>query len=433
MHSTTRRQFLVDGGKVVVGASALAAFLAACGDSGAGAASGTLNYWVTGYQPHGANKTGKLTDAAAAAYKKAHASLKDVKATGYTGDQAGFTKVTQAVRGGTTIDLFRYPSDNLPLLVKQGLVAPIDEYLSADDKADFYPDILKSVTIDGKIYAWPLWVPPVAMYLNVDLFKERGIELPKDDWTYEEFVDIAQRLTFKRSNGQQVYGYTGAIDPDLVNTWSFLLGDGATPLSEDNKKYTLNTQEGVSGLQKLVDLAHKYKVTPPDFGTQSPDDIGAGFSQNKNYAMYSAPSGDSSGYRQLGLNFEIRPMPIGKRNKPFTVGGVGLIVVGKHSNKDQEKLAMDFANYLTGKQVATDVNGYYLAPGARKSITVLDPISKFSPVVASTYFMPLIAQWSQIRTLIHSQLQNAVLGKSSAQEALNAPADEINSILSGNA
>lgn len=423
----------MDGGKVIVGTSALAAFLAACGNSGASAASGTLNYWVTSYQPHGANATGKLTDAAVAAYKKAHASLKDVKATGYTGDQAGFTKVTQAVRGGTSIDLFRYPSDNLPLLIKQGLVAPIDEYLSADDKADFYPDILKSVTLDGKIYAWPLWVPPVAMYLNVDLFKERGIELPKDDWTYEEFVDIAQRLTFKRSNGQQVYGYTGAIDPDLVNTWSFLLGDGATPLSGDNKKYTLNSPEGVSGLQKLVDLAQKYKVTPPDFGTQSPNDIGPGFSQNKNYAMYSAPSGDSSSYRQLGMNFEVRAMPIGKRNKPFTVGGVGLIVVGKHNDKGQEKLAMDFANYLTGKQVATDVNGYYLAPGARKSITVLDPISKFSPFVASTYFMPIIAQWSQIRTLIHSQLQNAVLGKSSAQEALNAPANEINSILSGNA
>ncbi|GHO42343.1 extracellular solute-binding protein [Ktedonospora formicarum] len=270
------------------------------------------------------------------------------------------------------------------------------------------------------------------MYLNVDIFKERGVELPKDDWTYEEFVEIAQKLTFKRSDGKQVYGYTGAIDADLVNTWSFILGDGATPLSADNKKYTFNSPEGISGLQKLIDLAHKYKVTPPDFGAMASEDIVSGFSQNKTYAMYSAPSGDSSGYKQLGVNFEIRPMPIGNRGKPFTVGGLGVIVVAKHSDKDKEKMAMDFANYLTGKQVAQDVNGYYLAPGARKSIQVLDPISKFSPFVADTYFMPLISQWGQIRTMLHTQIQNAVLGKTSASQALNGPANEINSILASN-
>ncbi|GHO42342.1 ABC transporter substrate-binding protein [Ktedonospora formicarum] len=162
MSSTTRRQFMIDGGKLVVGTSALAAFLAACGGAASGSAQGTLNYWITGYQPNGANATGKLTDAAIQAYVKAHPELKSVKATGYTADQAGSTKVTQAVRGGTSVDLFRYPTDSLPALIKQGLISPIDDYLSAEDKADIYPDLLKAVTIDGKIYAWPLWVPPWA-------------------------------------------------------------------------------------------------------------------------------------------------------------------------------------------------------------------------------------------------------------------------------
>lgn len=429
MNVITRRQLLIDGSKTLAGASALATFLAACGGSATPDAPGskvTLKYWVTNYSPTSA--TGKLTNQALDAYKKKHSNL-DFKVTGYTGDQAGFTKITQAIQGGSSVDVFRYPADELPFLVKQGLVTPIDDYLTDADKADIFPNLLDAMKFNGKVYAFPLWVPPVGMYLNLDIFKERNIEVPGNDWTYEQFVDIAKQLTFKRSDGTQVYGYTGAIDPGLVNTWPFIMGDGGYPLSDDHKQYTFDSAESISGLQKLVDLAQKYKVTPPDFGTQSPDAIIAGFSQKKTYAMYSAPSGDSSGYKTAGLNFDIKPMPIMQRGKPFTTGGIGLIAVAKINDQNQLKEAMNLARYLTSGDVANDVQGYYLAPGARKSVTVQDPIDKFTPLVENTYLMPMITQWSQVRTLIHTQLQNAVLGKATPTQALKAPAQEINSLL----
>jgi multiple sugar transport system substrate-binding protein len=430
--SITRRTLLLNGCKTVAGASLLGSFLAACGGSSSGEGSTThqLQYWALNYQPKGSNQTGKLTDAAIAAYQKKHSDTK-VAITGFTGDSAGFTKVTQAVRGGNSVDLFRIPSDSFPLLVKQGLVTPIDTYLSADDKADIYPNLLEAVTFNGKAYAWPLWVPPVGMYLNLDIFKERGVEVPKDNWTYDEFVEIAKKLTFTRSNGTKVYGYTGAVDADIVNTWPIIMGDGGTPLSADHKKYTFNSPEGISGLQKLVDLALKHKVTPPDFGTQSPTDIATGFSDKKNYAMYSEPSGASSGYKQLGMNFTVKSMPIGGLGKPLTTGGIGLIAIAKIDDEARVKAAMDLARYLTSTEVGKDVSGYYLAPGARKSVTVQDPISLFSPFVSYTALMPVIAEWEQIRKLIHTQIQNAIFGKTSPAQAFNAPAKEINGILAG--
>lgn len=432
--SITRRQLLVEGSKVAVSASVLSALLAACGgDSGSGNQTSdvSLRYWVLGYSPNGGNQTGKLTDAAVAAYKKAHKNLKGVTITGYTGDQSGFTKLTQAVQGGSTVDVFRLPSDVLPTLVRAGSVAPIDDFLTADDKSDIASNLLDAVSTDGKRYSWPLWVPPVGMYLNLDIFKERGVDVPKDDWTYEEFVDIAKRLTFKRSNGQQVYGYSGVIDPGVVNTWPFIMGDGAYPLSKDNKQYTFNTPEGVSGLQKLIDLALKYKVTPPDFGTQTPTDMVTGFSQKKNYAMYSEPSGSSATYKALGMNFTVKSMPIGMSGKPLTTGGIGLISVANLQDENKLKAAMDLARYLTSAQVGHDITGYYLAPGARKSVDVSDPIALFKPFVPYTYITPIIPQWPQIRTILHDQIQKAVLGKVTAKDALNNPASEVNSLLNG--
>jgi multiple sugar transport system substrate-binding protein len=391
---------------------------------------GTLQYWVLGYQPNGGNRTGQLMDAAVASFMKNNPDIK-IEITGYTGDQAGFTKLTQAVQTGQAVDVFRLPSDILPLLVRDGLVAPIDPFLSEEDKADIYPNLLQAVSIDGQAYAWPLWVPPVGMYLNLDIFEERGVEVPPKDWTYTQFVEIAKELTFTRDNGEQVYGYTALIDPGVVNAWPFILGDGALPLNQDNTAYSFDTPEAAAGLKKLVDLAQVHKVTPPDFGAQTGADITAGFKDKKVYAMYSEPSGASSGYKAAGLNFDVWPMPIGSSGKMVTAGGIGLISVAATDDQAKLQAAMDLARYLTSAEVGTDVEGFYLAPGARKSVKVADPISKFEPFVESTYITPIIADWPQIRTLIHPQIQNAIFGEISPEEALVQPASEVNSILGG--
>ncbi|MFL5801248.1 MAG: sugar ABC transporter substrate-binding protein, partial [Roseiflexaceae bacterium] len=115
--------------------------------------------------------------------------------------------------------------------------------------------------------------------------------------------------------------------------------------------------------------------------------------------------------------------------KPQTAGGIGLISVAAGDDQVKLQAAMDLGRYLTSAEVGSDVEGFYLAPGARKSVKVNDPISKFEPFVASCYITPIITQWPQIRTIIHPQIQNAIFGKISPEEALKQPADEINQIL----
>lgn len=429
--SLTRRTFLLGSGQALVGTSALGALLAACGGSAPTSTSQTLAYWVTNYQPGGTTVPGKLTDSAVTSFVHAHAKTK-VSVTGYTGDQAGYTKLIQAIQSGGIVDIFRVSADELPLMIQQHLVSPIDDFLDSTDKSDIYPNDLDAVASHGKHYAWPLWVPPVGMYINLDVLRERGVTPPSDDWTYEQFVELAQHLTFTRSNGEHVYGYVGEIDPGVLNTWPFIMGDGAAPFNANLTQYTLNSAQGISGLQKLVDLAQKYRVTPPDFGgSLTASDIITGFSQRKTYAMYSAPSGDAVNYQAAGLSFDVKPMPIGARGTHFTTGGVGLIAVASSQDATRLAAAMSLAKYLTGAQVQQDVHGYYLAPSARKSVAVTNPISKFTPFVPYTWLAPNLAQWQTIRTLLHPQLQKAVLGLISASDALNAPAHDINSLLNG--
>jgi multiple sugar transport system substrate-binding protein len=147
--------------------------------------------------------------------------------------------------------------------------------------------------------------------------------------------------------------------------------------------------------------------------------------------MYSEPSGQSATYRAAKFNFDIGPMPIGKSGKLLTAGGIGLISVTALDNKQKLQASMDLGRYLTSAQVAQDVDGFYLAPGARKSVKTKDPIDKFDPYVEPCYITPIIAEWPQIRTIIHPNIQNAIFGKLTPEQAMQAPEAEINSILAG--
>ncbi len=388
-----------------------------------------MQYWVLGYQPGGAGLGSKLMDAAVGKFMEANPGIQ-VEITGYPGTQEGFTRLSQAVQGGGAVDIFRLPSDILPQLVAEDLVAPIDDYLTEGDREETFPNLLEAVQVGDQAYAWPLWVPPVGLYLNLDVFEERGVTPPTGQITYEQFVELAKQLTFTRDDGTQVFGYTALVDPGVVNSWPFILSDGALPLSEDNTQYTFNTPEGISGLKKLVDLAQVHKVTPPDFGAQTLEEVQGAF-KGKTVAMYSEPSGASSGYASENVNFDVIPMPTGASGEPITAGGIGLISVAATDDEQKLQAAMDLGRYLTSAQVEQDVPGFYLAPGARRTVTVKPPIDKFAPFVENTYITPIIAEWPQIRTIIHPQIQNAILGQITPEEALNGPAEEVNGILSG--
>ena len=144
--------------------------------------------------------------------------------------------------------------------------------LTDAERKDFNPSALQATTYKGKVVAYPLWIVPWFEYINLDLFKEAGVTPPKDgNWTYDEFLAAAKKLTFKRANGKQVYGFAHANDE-----FAFMLIDGGRPYDKDVKTWTFNSADAVSGLEKWVALAQA-KVMPPDYLTLNPNDSQARF------------------------------------------------------------------------------------------------------------------------------------------------------------
>lgn len=394
--------------------------------------SGMLSYWVLGFTP--GNQFAIPMERAVAKFMEANPEIK-VEIIGYPPNDEGFTKLNTAVQSGQGVDVLRLPSDRLLAFVAEDLVAPAEDFMSEEDKADYYPNVLDVVRLeDNKAMAWPLWVVPMGMYLNKDVFEEQGVAMPPKDWTWEQFVETAKQLTFARANGEQVYGFSGFIDPGVVNTWGLFMNEDPSVRPVVDGKFGFDSATATAAIQRYADLALVEKVTPPDFGAMADADIKGGFT-NKQIAMIVDATGPAAQFQKDGVNFEIYPIPTVNGNN-VTIGAVGLIAVVKTDDQARLQAGMDLARYLTSAAVQEDVPpgadtpvGFYLAPGARQSVEVAPPLDNFLPVVEYMYVTPILQNWSQLTRIVHPALQNVIFGQVTAEEAMQQIAPEINELL----
>ncbi len=185
----------------------------------------------------------------------------------------GYQKLDIAVIAGDPPDIMVSTTATTLKFAGFKMLEPLDPYLTEEDIEDFSP-YLKLGKVEGKYYLLPRQCGNRNILANKKIFEETGtlnllpggVNNPDRLWTYEEFVIAAQKNTFTRSNGEKVYGFgtyfSGTLAPEH-NELPFLWGAGARVFDEAGEKVILNSEEGIKGLQFLVDLEHKYKVSPP--------------------------------------------------------------------------------------------------------------------------------------------------------------------------
>jgi multiple sugar transport system substrate-binding protein len=383
----------------------------------------TITFYQRGYTAGGTDVTSVTTDKAIDIFQKNNPNIK-INLVGIPWTTEGDTKLEAALAAKTDINLFRVTSVNLPRYAKQGILSEITPFLTDADKTDFYPSGFQVATIDGKVWAWPLWVTAISTFANTEIFTERGVELPTmaKPWTWDQFVDACKKLTYKKADGAQVYGFQSSSAWGAVEYYPLMYIDGGRILSADGKKFVQNEANGVSALQKIADLALVHKCTPPDFGTI--DQVGARsqFKERKTVAMLMSTPGFIPDLETNKFPVAAIPPPTGATGKLVTNGAFGLYTVVKVDDQDKLKAAHEFAKYLTGSQVAKDITGWQQAPGLRRSNTGYatspnrEVIAKL--VEFGVYEAP-VATSAELGNNYGAALQAIILGKKTAKQAMD--------------
>lgn len=168
-----------------------------------------------------------------------------------------WTLLEAGATGGDMPDVFWMHSNEAVKYMSNGILLDITDKVNSSDKLemDKFPQDLKDMyTYDGKIYAVPKDMDTIAMWYNKTMFDEAGIDYPTDDWTWDDFYDIAKKLT--KDDGSQ-YGF--AMNPsNEQDTWmnivytmggTIIKDDGTSGFDDPN---TIKAMEFVDKLVKEV-------------------------------------------------------------------------------------------------------------------------------------------------------------------------------------
>jgi len=186
------------------------------------------------------------------------------------GDAGSFyTKLQTMLVAGEPPDVFYVGAERLSNFVELGLLASLEEFVGAgDDEAAssfdlgaFFPATVDAFRYDGdRVGTGPLYGIPkdfttVGFYLNLDLLKRAGVEPPGDDWTWDEFIEIARRVgELPDATGAEFVTW-----PVMVRV--YLWTQGLDVVGEDFDDLRLDDPEVVAALETLRAWRHEEENT----------------------------------------------------------------------------------------------------------------------------------------------------------------------------
>jgi multiple sugar transport system substrate-binding protein len=111
-------------------------------------------------------------------------------------------------------DVFQLDDVDVPALVDRGGTLDLAPYLSrvGVDLVRYDPQVLAIFRRGGAVYALPRGYSPLMVVYNRDLLDRAAIEYPTDDWTWDDFLRAAQRLTLDRDRDGRIDQWGTAID-----------------------------------------------------------------------------------------------------------------------------------------------------------------------------------------------------------------------------
>lgn len=262
-------------------------------------------------------------------------------------------KILTMSAAGSKLDFMRLANSYFPQFVEKEALLSLGRYIERDktevDLDDFYPMALRGCRAGGKIYGLPLDIVGWAMYYHRGIFDKAGLLYPDPSWTWETFLDVAQKLT-QDLDGDGIIDQYGAYIKVKMGVIELLAGQsGAMILNDDNSQCLFNTPEGRAVIQLLYDLIARYKVVPPpDF--RAGQDV---FAAQK-VAMALLMRGNVNGFRRtLFFDCDVGPVPRwpGKEPRALIVGGFNPWVISSNTKLPEE--SWRFLKFFTGKEAAT--------------------------------------------------------------------------------
>jgi len=364
-------------------------------------------------------------------FEEAHPDIK-IELTNVPGGWSDlYRKLLAAFAAGTAPDVLYGKGYWITEFADKGLILDLHKYFIRDQKelnasSFFFNHLMIGSSYKGHIYGLPrgeYWYTPG---YNVDLFKQAGIVRPPNTW--EEFRTVANKLSNpdKKQWGFALSTYS-RVDPVCVeavlDTWTRQAGGQIMSIDKKTGKptYNLLSKEAKEAFKFVVDNIYVYKNTmPPELEGSWETLI-----YNGQIAMWWLHGGHISRFRKgaPNLNFSSFIMPK-KVNRATYIADNKFMINAKTKYPEE---AWSLIKWFTSKDMEALVAPY------EGHLSVWKENWKL-PVFQHPAYQGMIRQfslpetipfqthpgWESVRGAIARELQKAIFGKATVEEALQS-------------
>lgn len=380
-----------------------------------------------------------------------------------------FVKLLTEVAGGKSPDLVNIATEGLQIFAGKDQAMKLDDLVKNDKGAiqeyfsDVAPSLVESMMYEGSLYSLPVNFNAANMFINTEALQKAGVSLPSDDWTANDFREMAKKVASKKDGSGQpeTFGYAwtnrhwgGYIPWVFVNgsnllteerapggdwMWSTFYKDDPAAKGRGGgwrwNQSKANDPANVEALQFLVDMTKEKSALDPA--------TGGGAAQQNNFvagkvAMTPAGAFWAAALKNAGMKegtFDVRLFPKWKTQRhQYGAGGV----IGMKSAPSKDDI-WAFMKFWASKDVMAAVLGSPLSSTSpRRSLMTEDRMGGIKnwkifydtlDKLPDTAPIPAPPESNQLATILTKYVDLAITGEKSPKDALDQMHQELTKLL----
>jgi multiple sugar transport system substrate-binding protein len=325
-------------------------------------------------------------------------------------------KASAAILAGSPPDVIDLDATFIPGFVHRNMLMNWDDYSKELTPGEFAAGIWQASVYNKHIYAVPNRGESSLVYFNKDMFDAAGVKYPTTDWTYADMLNIMLKIS-NPAEGRYGYGMTASSrDPANVMqelpplVWAY----GGEVMNDEGTKILLNEPKAVAAIQFWVDLLRKYKVAAPGSINYTSADQADLFLQNKVATVFQGTATADSLNKQTAVRWGVQLYP----QKVNRGAGYAYAIPVGAPNVDAAR------TYVLWFCKAENLGKLAIRMPARLAATKVPPWNNevyhmFSISGQYTRLVPAVTQWTSIQNIWIREMQRALQGEISVQQALD--------------
>ncbi|MCG3138368.1 MAG: hypothetical protein HJJLKODD_02231 [Phycisphaerae bacterium] len=350
---------------------------------------------------------------------------------GFGGEYEG--RLQRQILAGNTPDLFLLQDESLPYYVDNHLL-PLNKLLTPEDleilTQAWVTTARESLRWDDVQYGVPVSGGCLLIYLNLQALQQAEqihgpLRLPTDEWTIEQFLQLARQLTLDKDGDGRCEQF-GFWHPWWGYFQSFFWSIGADLFDASRSHWVMNGPAAEQAWQLYQDLLCVEKVCPaPGELGQMRQDIAflSGRVAMVINGPWFIPLVENS---SLKGQYRVMPIPRGPGGRWTRLTWDGL-VVRKDLPEQIQQEARTFLLFLNSsdvQQVILNSQRFFPPGNTIGKLTVAPPLQPFIEALAYARLHQITPHWKDINKLISRRVSTLLSGKQSVAEFLNELANE---------